>query len=375
MGNLQLGRVASAILAAWTLGVGGASSKDPEKFVVHEWGTFSTFSGSDGKNLKFHPNDRDLPAFVHSNRRDIKGGPADVLVSLETPVMYFYSDRDQTVSVEVDFPKGAMTDWYPQASRPPTHSIRWDNIKMLAKDRPKLPGDRDRGRYFAARETDALPLVITENEKSETEKFLFYRGVGDFNMPFRVRSCGKGLCEVKNTGKDAVPAFVLLRVRDSKVYFETFGRLDAGAEQRIQEPTAASTPEKLGDAVAALLIEQGLYEKEARAMVKTWRDDWFGEEGTRVLYVVSEPRTAEFLPVTIKPKPDTLVRVMIGRHDVLSPEREIEVDALVKRVNGDSNRDAKAADEALGKLGRYRWAAQTAAEARTKATSRARPDR
>ena len=372
MGLFRIGRLASAplkfgILVALALRAGGASAKDPEKFVVHEWGTFSTFSGSDGKNLKFHPNDRDLPAFVHSNRRDVKGGPADVLVSLETPVMYFYSDRDRTVSVQVDFPKGAMTEWYPQASRPPTHALRWDNIKVLAKDHPKLPGEGDKGRYFSPRETDALSVEITENDKRETEKFLFYRGVGDFGMPFAVRARGKGAFEVKNSGKNPVPAFVLLRVQDRKVYSRKYGRLDAGGELRVEEPATASTTEKLGDAVVALLVEQGLYEKEARAMVKTWSGDWFGEEGTRVLYLVSEPLTAEFLPVKIEPKPEKIVRVMVGRHDLLTPERENEVEALVRRVNGDSNADAKESDRKLSQLGRYRWAAQSAAEARMKA--------
>ena len=57
-------------------------------------------------------------------------------------------------------------------------------------------------------------------------------------------------------------------------------------------------------------------------MVKTWRTDWFGEDGTRVLYLVAEPLTAEFLPLRIDPKPDQLVRVLVGRHDVLTPERE-----------------------------------------------------
>ena len=43
---------------------------------VHEWGTFSTFSGSDGKNLKFYPYDNDLPDFVHGYlSRQSKAGP------------------------------------------------------------------------------------------------------------------------------------------------------------------------------------------------------------------------------------------------------------------------------------------------------------
>src|SRR5215471_10021746 len=146
-----------ATVIAWETPT-SAAPREPDKFIAHEWGTFSTFSGSDGKALKFYPNDRDLPQFVYSRHREVKGGVPDTYVSLETPVLYFYTDRDRTVSVKVDFPKGLMTDWYPQASRPPEQQIRWDDLKVLATDRPKLIGEREAGRYFAARETDAATV-------------------------------------------------------------------------------------------------------------------------------------------------------------------------------------------------------------------------
>jgi hypothetical protein len=298
------------------------------------------------------------------------------MVSLETPVLYFYTDRDRTVSVHVDFPKGLMTDWYPQASRPPEHTIRWDDLKILPKDRPTLPSERDTGRYFAARATDAAIVQTTGNEKNEAEKFLFYRGVGDFQMPFVVRAMGNGEFKIKNTGKHEIPAYILVNTRDRKVSFKVFHQLSPGAEDTVELPTVDSTADKLGEEMARLLIEQGLYEKEARAMVKTWSKDWFGEEGTRVLYLVAESLTDEFLPLKITPKPDRQVRVLVGRHDVLTPERELEVDALVNRLHGPSNVESKAADvELSNKLGRYRWPAQRAAEARLKERAAGRTER
>lgn len=345
-----------------------AAPREPDKFIAHEWGTFSTFSGSDGKSLKFYPNDRDLPPFVYSRHREVKGGVPDTYVSLETPVLYFYTDRDRTVSVRVDFPKGLMTDWYPQASRPPEQTLRWDDLKILATDRPKLIGEREAGRYFAARETDAATVSTSNTDKREDERFLFYRGVGDFQMPFVVRAVGNGEFKVKNTGKNGVPAYVLLNVKDRKVTFKVFHHLSPGAEDTVELPASISTAEKLGEAMTALLIEQGLYEKEAKAMVKTWSSDWFGENGMRVLYLVSEALTDEFLPLKIEPKPDRIVRVMVGRHDVLTPEREKEIDGLVKQLKSTSNAEAKSADKDLSNmLGRYRWSAQKAAEDRVKA--------
>jgi hypothetical protein len=365
--------VAAAL--AWGSRLDGAPAKEPDKFVVHEWGTFSTFSGSDGKQLKFYPDERDLPEFVYSRHRLVKGGMTDVYVSLETPVLYFYTDRDRTVSVQVDFPKGLMTEWYPQASRPPETRIRWDDLRVSPTDRPKLKGEGAAGRYFAARETDAAAVRTSGTEKSEDEKFLFYRGVGDFMVPFVVKAQGDGKFTVKNTGKEEVPDYVLLSVRDKKVTFKVFGHLSPGAEERVELPAEASTTEKLGEAMEKLLVGQGLYEKEAKAMVKTWRTDWFGEDGTRVLYLVAKPVTAEFLPLKIDPQPDQLVRVLVGRHDVLAPEREREIDALVKRLNGASNAESKAADAGLTKLGRYRFPAQQAAEARLKARDGVRAGR
>src|SRR5262245_45871218 len=212
-------RITAAMVAVLALAgcLASASAREPDKFVVHEWGTFSTFSGADGKQLKFYPDDRLLPEFVYGRHRNVKGGRTDVSVSLETPVLYFYSDRDRTVSVHVDFPKGLMTDWYPQASRPPEQSIRWDDLQVLAKENPTLPLDRIRGRYYAARETDAAIVRTAGPDKREVERFLFYRGVGDFSMPFIVRAEGNGKFTVKNTGKDAIPAYILVNVLEHKV--------------------------------------------------------------------------------------------------------------------------------------------------------------
>jgi hypothetical protein len=364
---LNLTGLLAALVCSLALAA-SATAKEPKDFVVHEWGTFSTFAGADGTYLKFYPNDGDLPDFMHNRHRQVKGGLPDSFVSLETPVLYFYSDQDRTASVHVEFPKGLMTDWYPEASRPPDKSLRWDNVKIRTNSLD-IPEKGGKGRYFAARETDSQFVQANGPGWKENEKFLFYRGVGDFFMPFSVRALGGGKVVIKNTGKDAIPGLFLVRVEKDKVYFEQSGHLSQGAEVRMQEPKDASTAEKLGDAMAKLLTEQGLYEKEARAMVKTWSNDWFGQDGIRVLYLVPESLTDGLLPLQITPKPDQLIRVLVGRHDFLTPETERQVDTLVRRFHGNSNQDSEAADRNLNQLGRYRFAAQSAAETRLKAES------
>src|SRR5262249_57791156 len=79
-------------------------------------------------------------------------------------------------------------------------------------------------------------------------------------------------------------------------------------------------------AVAAALVKAGLYPKEARAMVNTWEKSYFRTEGLRLLYVLPPATVDEVIPIQIKPAPEQLVRVMVGRVEVLTPgaERRIE---------------------------------------------------
>src|SRR5687768_4370340 len=68
--------------------------------------------------------------------------------------------------------------------------------------------------------------------------------------------------------------------------------------------------------VQEALVSEGLYEREATAMVKTWEDSWFGEQGLRVLYVLPRAWTDRTLPLSIEPKPKEIVRVMVGRAEM-----------------------------------------------------------
>src|SRR5260370_3639128 len=163
----------------------GAAAPAPEApagqdLVVHEWGTFSTFSGSDGKNLKFYPYDNDLPEFVHGYEgRYSKAGPQGGTISLETPVLYFYTERPVTASVQVEFPKGTITEWYPHAVRTDKKLI-WKGINVLAGEKVEAPSEAKESRDYAASETEATPLrvpfVEEEAKRTEQERVLFYRG-------------------------------------------------------------------------------------------------------------------------------------------------------------------------------------------------------
>jgi hypothetical protein len=109
----------------------------------------------------------------------------------------------------------------------------------------------------------------------------------------------------------------------------------------------------IGDDLARRLTEIGLYPKEARAMVNTWRRSYFETDGIRVLFVLPQPWTDAFIPMEINPRPSKIVRVMVGRLEVLTPEREQAAAEAVRRLGAADERTRDESFAFLRKQGRY----------------------
>ena len=102
-----------------------------DAFTVHEWGTFTSRHGADGVAQRWNPlsETTDLPRFVYQNQR-IPKQFIEGNVRMETPVLYFYADARTTVSVDVDFPSGTMSEWYPRVKRT-RDGLRWPKVTIL----------------------------------------------------------------------------------------------------------------------------------------------------------------------------------------------------------------------------------------------------
>ena len=106
------------------------------------------------------------------------------------------------------------------------------------------------------------------------------------------------------------------------------------------------------------LISEGLFPDEAKAMVNTWKDSWFTEQGVRVLYILPRPWTDEILPLALTPQPKELTRVMVGRAEIITPDIQANLSRLlVKAQEGDADARLQAEAE-LKKLGRFAEAAR-----------------
>jgi len=312
---------------------------------VHEWGTFTAVAGADGQAMVWKPlsGPSDLPDFVYDftdvseGRRDSEchGKGCSGTIRMETPVIYFHTDEAMEVEVQVFFPKGQMTEWYPKARVPDPNGLIWGRILLD----PNLPtdfiDDGSESHYYPARETSATPLRVCDASGdgsvvgAETERFLFYRGVGDFPLSLKVR-----LDESEQLHLDGHRGLMLV--------FENTGDelrwqwLDSSGSSSTGRPQGSGELPVLLSELAVWLDGEGLNEDEAWAMVRTWEDSWF-EPGLRVLYVLPDAEVDELLPLTIVPEPARTERVLVGRVEVITPEMQAEA-----RQIGDSPEELEA---------------------------------
>ncbi len=332
-------------------------------FVVHEWGTFTSVVDSDGNYLQgLHHEEESLPAFVHRlGYQGVDGGrlskgmpylPKPVVQKLETPVLYFYSDSPRDVRVSVDFPKGFISEWYPQsASRSPSKlpdcglcspdietrylrnladgSMTWE--ATITNEPQKLVDVPPDDVWAPSRKVPAASWVT---RGGEAEKFIFYRGVGRFEPPFvaDIEKVDPGRLEIhaSNNSEQAIGQVYLLDVHETDGRIVELGDVPADSTETFA-PAPKEMPlpidelmDEAKSTVASGLVDAGLTDDEAEAMVETWARSYFAKPGYRLLYVLPPEWTERYLPTEIEPTPDELLRVLVGRVEILTPEVESE---------------------------------------------------
>ncbi|MCW8132396.1 MAG: hypothetical protein KIS92_18760 [Planctomycetota bacterium] len=349
----------SLMLASLWLASARGEDRPAQNLVVHEWGTFTGISGSDGTPLHFRASLNDLPSFVHANGFRLKSYE-ESSVSLETPVTYFYAREAMDVKVKAEFPQGRFTEWYPAAAvtrDAGTAVIEWPTVKILPGQKADLRKEDGPGRYYHARAANANLLRVASGERFEHETFLFYRGTGLMALPLKAAFSSAVTVKVSNQGSHPISAAFLVRVHGKKLSFERCAALEAGASAQVSLASAKEGVDTLSETLVKTLAAEGLYEKEARAMVATWRDAWLEEEGARVLYILPTKATGAFLPLTVAPVPDETVRVMVGRQDLFTPEQEAEFKRLYADLSQGSPETREQATKAFQALGRFKDAA------------------
>lgn len=362
-----------------------AATASATPYALHEWGTFTTVAGSDGVLLAgLEREEAPLPLFTYSHfglengnlRRGLEetmrrhgampafmmmkgiGRPvAGVTVKMETPVIYFHSEEAFDVSVKVGFQSGTISQWYPDRTGgeilpvPPAPAKATDWTLDFSKPESPWQGTIEwKARVLSPAESrDAIlfkpgeslhwmrPRVPEANAvrmpNGETEGFLFYRGIGAFDPGLTTTVGDDDRLQLHNRTGGDIPFAMVFEKSASQTRWKV---LPDGlpADGRLAIPTsgftetAAAFAEPVYREMIAGLTATGLLKSEATAMVETWWDSYFAADGLRVFWVVPAAKTDAILPLEVSPAPEKIVRVIVGRSEVLRPAREKEWLAL-----------------------------------------------
>ena len=348
-------------------------------FEAHEWGTFTSLVGSNGETQTgMYHEDEVLPDFVHGfgETRPVVFEPfpndpdgcslnfktcfAPVVLEnnfvsqkMETPVIYFYGDRHESVRVDVEFPDGIITETFPA---PVTSSPKYSDDLEIANGKASfevtllpqtdlLPPEADAENIYShARNVDSLMI----SSGFEVEKFIFYRGLGRFTPQFHIGSEGSSLNMIYHESNKPEAAFlVYTQEGEQSRMMPLIGHggqasTDLGAgmhqlhisEEKLSEFKNGNLQKLFfGELSHKVLVdaldEAGLHTDEAQAMVNTWKNGYFKTPGLRLLYILPKAEVDQVLPLSFTPAPEKIERVFVARIELMLEQEELDIVAQI----------------------------------------------
>ena len=376
-----------------------------DKLVIHEWGTFTSLQNDDGVGLGgLNADAEPLPGFVKTLKLGIDEAPnafakglalvhPEISMRLETPVVYFHPPQNMALPFELDFSVqfkgGWLTQYYPDATAsapgikgskrssigkltPATiGSLAWPKLKVGVNS--PIPETKEQV-WLAPRAVDA---AVVANAKGEAEKYLFYRGVGNIAAPLKVMRSGSKLCVTPHIDStlsttDGIP----LATEAKKIHtlwlahfrpggtcafkqIKTDGFANLNGADCVETSDTFSAGDYAAENVSALrtamhgeLMADGLYADEADALLNTWNAAYFKSAGLRLFFLVPRGWTDHYLPLKVS-MPAEIVRTMVGRIELISPEQRAALDTMSSMTNFTDEKAVAALYTSAQKLGRF----------------------
>ena len=355
-----------------------AFTASAQPLVIHEWGTFTSLQDEAGRTLGgINTDDEPVPSFCHDLDslliartgemppvlyKGVASCRPDVTMRLETPVLYFHlpsgASTPLTASIKVAFRGGWLTQFYPTAepagfvpqdtlTEATTGTLTWNDLKIGVGAKGPETSERV---WTAPRDVQALSVRATNNE---SEKFLFYRGVGHVECPLQVRRTAdstrlEGRSQIEPALANCRPMSVqhlwLASFRaGGECAFRSLPPVTLEARSTSADPTplfsvpaqftgdqySAANLSELRTEMRLVLQQEGLYADEAEALLNTWELSYFKSAGLRLFFMVPRAWTDARLPLDVS-VPCEIKRVMVGRLELVTPEQRAALKQLAQ---------------------------------------------
>ncbi|MEZ4269288.1 MAG: hypothetical protein R3F39_23265 [Myxococcota bacterium] len=305
-------------------------------YSIHEWGTLTSFQGSDGVPVAgaVIPEEA-LPGFVV--RDSAAAGTALPAWRLQAPAFYVHAAVPGRLELALEVSGGRVLAAWP----PPSPSAAGDSSGNTGR----IAWSLDVG--AAADVLDPLaisgsvwdPLRAVDAALVKTagvsERFLYYEaqdaGAGA-DLPLAVSSADSETITATNTASGAaadrvIPMAWYVWVHGGGGLIASLGPIE-GTRSFIRLPTPKELDVdvfelKARGALEADLASLGLRADEAHALVDAWDHSVFRTHGRRLIYVMPPAWAAEHVSVALDPAPEAHVRVWLGRVEFMLPSDEV----------------------------------------------------
>jgi hypothetical protein len=371
------------LLLAGAVGLlGAADEKKPDDpvqgFLVHEWGVWRVHNDVHAANADMRATWDELPAFVYgqTTTRDFPRHWEEAKL-VKKPVIFFHAPRAMEAEVRVDFPSGVPAVWWPATENPayfqdefrgrnttPDRPVKYLQWKLQLKEslwkNRQLPERKPLSKTHwmnTLREVKCDEVYAPVGQRNfglEREKFVYYDGLLPHGDTVSIK-IEKEHVSLNNQAKTAIFDVWVIDNRDAtKPRVGRLPRLD-GSETKDVDLTAQKGErwaEDAGKALTAQLKDAGLNEDEGAALTTIWSDEFFHSEGVTLLYRLPQEEYDRLLPLTVKPRPEKIVRVGLVQQVSCDPALAERVARLVKQLDDDEFEKREAAQRELTKIGR-----------------------
>lgn len=346
--------------------------------LMHEWGSLSYSQGVDSAKIDTHQETSDLPPFVQVwsqlARQAARPVPPSQII-VRKPIVYFYTDKPQTLTFSVACPHGMFTQWFPKAWRvnPDPAELGpdfadagltggigllvWKNFDLVPGPLPALPAVPETAWWWPiCRDTDSTPI----NAGGVFEKFLFYRGiVSDVPAAIDIDGGAQKKYTITNTRKgDPVEHLFLVYVSAGKAIAKYIPSIAPGEKQIVDlaltadAQAVADFAPQMRQRMAECLEEAGLFPKESAGMTQIWQKDWFETDGVRVIYLNPAAATASLMPLKIDPAPVESIRTYLISIECLQDSKENVIKEMILNLGDNKYSVREAAQRQLIQFGK-----------------------
>jgi hypothetical protein len=289
----------------------------------------------------------------------------DVTLRLETPVLYVHSPAGfhGPLDVRVAFHGGWLTEYYPDAealapgidrnsgivgrlSSGAVGELHWSGLTLDGT----AAGPHTTEPVWLAPRAVAADAIGAPN--GESERFLFYRGVGHIDPLLHfLRDPATGDLSVPSNAGLRPQRIWLADIRpDGTAAFRTIDLTNQTARipgQFAEADYSAGRGAELRAGLKSALIGQGLYKDEAEALLNTWALSYFKSPGMRAFFMVPRSWTDQVLPLTVTPAA-AITRVMVGRIELVTPAQRAALEKF--EMTPVTSRHAAELYEGLGRF-------------------------